>query len=100
MVGEAKTTVKLKIMAEPLVDAGHADQDEGEVCAVVAVTEHLERHWGEPFGFVDDEEFYVHGAAPDVGSVNLAGRQLVFPDADVDSAVPVIDIPHHLFGPG
>ena len=39
-----------------MVDAGHADEDHGEVIAVVSVAEQLERSRCESFGFVDDEQ--------------------------------------------
>ncbi|MGO1408639.1 MAG: hypothetical protein ACTHV2_09675 [Brachybacterium sp.] len=38
-VGEAEPAVKLGVVAEALVDAGHADEDDGEVLAVVEVSE-------------------------------------------------------------
>lgn len=47
-------------MTEPLVNAGHADQDHREVGAVVLVAERLKSGGSQPFGFVDDEQL-AHG---------------------------------------
>ena len=37
VVGEPEPAVELGVVPEALVDAGHADEDDGEVCAVVLV---------------------------------------------------------------
>lgn len=49
VVREAESAEELWVVAEALVDSGHADEDHGEVFAVVAVAEHLERSRCEPF---------------------------------------------------
>ncbi len=54
-VGEAEAAVELGVVAEALVDAGHTDQDDREVGAVVFVAEQLKRGGGESLSFVDDE---------------------------------------------
>jgi hypothetical protein len=54
------------VVPEAPVDAGHADQDDRQVMAVVAIAEDLENGWREAFGFVDDEEL-----APFVGVVAI-----------------------------
>lgn len=38
-VGEPEAAVELGVVAEPLVDAGHPDEHEGDVVAVVEVSE-------------------------------------------------------------
>jgi hypothetical protein len=53
VVGEADSAVELRVPAEPLLDPGHADQDEPDVVAVVAVSDQFERGGGEAFGLVD-----------------------------------------------
>ena len=62
-VRKAKTAVELRVVAESLVDAGHADEDDPEMGAVVVVAEEFQRGWGEAFGFIDDEQFDQPGDA-------------------------------------
>ena len=40
-VGETEATVELGVVPKPLVDPWHADEDDGELGAVVSVAEHL-----------------------------------------------------------
>lgn len=64
LVGEADTTVELRVVAELLLQAGHADQDQGDVVAVVAIAQQLQRGGAEPFGLIDDDQLHVVPAVP------------------------------------
>ena len=55
VVGEAESAVQLGVVAESLVDAGHADEDHREVFAVVSVAEEFKGSGVESLCFVDDE---------------------------------------------
>lgn len=52
------------VAAELLLQAGHADQDQGDVVAVVAIAQQFERGGTEPFGLVDDDQLHVVPAVP------------------------------------
>ncbi len=56
-VGEAEAAIELGVVAETLVDTGHADEDNGDAGAVVVVSDELEPGGVRPFGFIDDEQF-------------------------------------------
>jgi hypothetical protein len=56
-VGKAEPTVELRVVAESLTDAGHADEDDPQLGSVVLVAEEFQCGRGEAFGFVDDEQF-------------------------------------------
>ena len=57
-MGEAKTAVKLGIVPESLIYAGHADEDHRKMGAVVVVTEEFKGCRVKPFGFVDNEQLH------------------------------------------
>ena len=59
VVSEADAAVELGVTGEAFFDAGHADEDQAVGVAVVFVAQHFQRAGGQPFGFVDDEQFGV-----------------------------------------
>lgn len=58
-VGEADTAIELRIAAELLFDSWHADEDEPDIRAVVAVPQVFQRVSAEAFRLVDDDQFDV-----------------------------------------
>jgi hypothetical protein len=62
-VGEADAAVELGEDGEAFLEAGHADEQQPETASVKAVAEVFEGGWGEPVGFVDDDELDVLDAA-------------------------------------
>ncbi len=56
LVGESVAAVQLGVVAELLLDAGHADEDHRDAGAVVLVAEPLDRVAGEAFRLVDDDQ--------------------------------------------
>lgn len=98
VVGEAESAVELWVVAEPLVDAGHANEDHREVFTVVAVAEQLERSRCEPFGFVDDEQIHEVRHADRRGGRFGLTRAEVFVGADLDLCLPAVDVVHEIFG--
>jgi hypothetical protein len=85
-------------VTKSFVDAGHADQDHGEVGAVVLVAEQFQGGGGEPFGFVDDQQLDEAGDVlpPDYFRFGHEGAE-VFLGADPDFDLPVIDVVHEVF---
>lgn len=80
-VGEAEAAVELRVVAESLVDAGHADEDHRKVGAVVVVAEDFQGGRGESFGFVNDEQFHQFADA-----VHAAGlRRIVSVEVLIDA---------------
>lgn len=72
-------------MAELLLQAGHADQDQGDVVAVVAIAQQFQSGGTQSFGLVDDDQPHVVPAVsppPGLGS-GRAGRYEVLLDAHV-----------------
>ncbi|NLU81387.1 hypothetical protein [Rhodococcus sp. HNM0569] len=67
MVGEPDTAVELAMAGEALFDAGHADEDQPVLAAVLFVAEHLEGTGGQAFGCVDDAELDTVAAGRGVG---------------------------------
>ncbi len=85
-------------MAEALVDAGHADQDDRQVLAVVLVAQEFERGGGEPFGLVDDRQLDPLVGVADVGAGDLADEALVLVDADAEPRLQMADFIHEVRG--
>ena len=63
LVGEADAAVELGVAGEAFLDAGHANEDDAHVVAVVLVADLLEARALEPVGFVDDQELGAPGGA-------------------------------------
>ncbi len=67
VVDEADAAVEPGIAGQAFFDAGHADEDQPQIAAVVAVADLLKGAGGEPFGLIDDDEFGVEAGAVEVG---------------------------------
>lgn len=84
-------------MAETLVDTRHADENNGDVRAVVVVSDELEPGGGKAFGFIDDEQFnppcHVGGAAGDLAY----GASMVI-DAEPDTDLPAVYLLYEFAG--
>jgi hypothetical protein len=63
LVDEPDAAVELRIPGEPFLDAGHSDEDQAELAAVVVVAQLLQGGHLEPVGFVDDEQLGERAAA-------------------------------------
>ena len=81
LVGEADAAVELGEDGEAFLEAGHADEQQPETASVKAVAEVFEGGWGEPVGFVDDDELDV---LEGIGLRITPGRDVLV-DADVDA---------------
>lgn len=69
-VGEADAAVELRVAREAFFNAGHADEDDAHVVAVVEIADLFEAGGFEAAGFVDDKQFCVPavlGFGMDVG---------------------------------
>lgn len=62
-MSEANSAVQLRVAAELLFNSGHSDEYQGDVVAIVAVTQHFECGWAQSFGLVDDDQFDVLAGA-------------------------------------
>jgi hypothetical protein len=63
VVDEPDPAVQLRIAGKPLLIAGHADQDQAELAAVVVVAQLLQRGHLQPVRLVHDEQLGERGAA-------------------------------------
>lgn len=83
-------------MAEALVEAGHADEDDGDAGAVVEIAQHLQRGGGEPFGLVDNDQLDAAGAGWGEGLpiVEMLG------DEQVDVVVEALELAGEVAGAG
>lgn len=90
VVSESDAAVELGVAGEAFFDAGHADEDQAVGVAVVFVAQHFQGAGGQPFGFVDDEQFgvVVTGGVDD--RCRRGGEVLV--DAGVDAAAGFVDV--------
>lgn len=59
VVGESDAAVELRVAGEAFFDAGHTDEEQAVGVAVVFVAQHFQGTGGQPFGFVDNEQFGV-----------------------------------------
>jgi hypothetical protein len=55
VVSEADSAVALGIPGHTLLDSGHADEEEADVCAVEAVTDVFQGRSGQALGLIDDQ---------------------------------------------
>src|SRR5699024_8502930 len=58
-VGEADPAVELGVAAESLFDAGHTNQNQPGVGAVVAISEVFDSAGTQTFGFIDDNQVNI-----------------------------------------
>ncbi|WP_435592759.1 hypothetical protein [Nocardia sp. bgisy118] len=84
VVGESDAAVELRVAGEGLLDAGHADEQQPVIPAVVAVTQVFDGV-GRAFGLVDDDQLDV---VDRLVYAPAGGYMLV--DADVDAAVELL----------
>lgn len=82
LVSESERAVELGIVPETLIDAGHADEDDGDIGAVMDITQELQRGGCEPLGFVNDQEFNV--VRKSKGLIDFPVASEVPVDADPD----------------
>lgn len=87
VVGEADSDVELWVAGEGLLDAGHPDEQQPVITAVVLVAQVFYRGRGQAFGFVDDEQFDVVGHPP-LGSAGVD----VLVDADIHPVVELSEV--------
>lgn len=93
LVGEADAAVELGVVAELLLQTGHADQDEGDVVAVVAVSQQFQCGGAEAFGLIDDDQLHVVPAVAPPARLwrDLPGRREVLLDADVGAGDDLVE---------
>lgn len=98
-VGKPEPAVELRVVAETLVDAGHANEDDRDVFSIMSVTKNLEGGRGESLGFIDDEELYP---SPRImshdGACHFADRAKMFIDAVPQSPLDAVDVAQELGG--
>lgn len=58
-VGEADPAVELGVAAELFFDAGHTNQDQPGIGAVVAISEVFDSAGTQAFGFIDDNQVNI-----------------------------------------
>jgi hypothetical protein len=56
VAGKADPAVELGIAGHPLLDAGHADEDQTDVGAVEPVTDIFQGRGGQALGLIDDQQ--------------------------------------------
>lgn len=71
-------------MPEALIDAGHANENDRQLVAIMVIAEEFERGRSQAFGFVDDQQLDPPGHVTDVSAGDLADAALVLVDADPD----------------
>src|SRR5699024_844558 len=87
-VGEADSAVELGVAAELFFDAGHTNQNQPDIGAVVAISEVFDRTGTQAFGFIDDNQvniFSTHFGWP--GEFAEGFEMLVNADCDTSSDV-------------
>lgn len=95
-VGVAEAAVELWVAGESLVDAGHADSDHRQVDPFVVVAEDFKCSRGEPFGFVDNEQFHQFADAVHAAGCRRVVLAEVLVDAATDSCLRTADLVHEI----
>jgi predicted transcriptional regulator len=80
VVGEADAAVELRVAREAFLEAGHADQDDGDRVAIEEVAQLLEAGGLEAVGFVDDDQLDVPGLVGEDRVAAAVGLEVVFDD--------------------